>query len=185
MYCLKKIIIRIIKQKILAKRCLLFIVHICLIIIFSKQEDLGGSLFNLNEYFPTTDCANIFLGRYKLLHIHIYHTVLGSHKKLQVQLFQDKCYQIISGYATITELAPSLSNTQVVDDSGSVQRTLGGLLPAGQQFYVNAESGNISYLYKYSPDSASENEIFHYSPNGEGACLTFSKSDSGYLESKG
>ena len=35
--------------------------------IFGYQEDLGGSLFNLNELFPTQDCAGQFLGIYKTL----------------------------------------------------------------------------------------------------------------------
>ena len=70
-------------------------------------------------------------------------------------------------------------------NSGTVQDALASLLPAGQDFYVNAQSGDISYLFEYSPDSASDNAIFHFSPNSQGSCLTYSKSDDSLLDSKG
>ena len=50
---------------------------------------------------------------------------------------------------------------------------------------MNAQSRDISYLFEYPPDTASDNEIFHFSPNSEGSCLTYSKSDDSLLDSKG
>ena len=90
-----------------------------------------------------------------------------------------------SGYAQITDIVPSLSDSQVVGNSGTVQDALASLLPAGQDFYVNAQSGDISYLFEYSPDSASDNAIYHFSANSQGSCLTYSKSEDGLLDSKG
>ena len=91
-----------------------------------------------------------------------------------------------SGYAQITNIADELSNSQIVDDSGTVQDALSYVLPTGQQFYVNAQRNDTyQYLFEYSPDSASDNAIYHFSSNSEGSCLTYSKSDDGYLFSKG
>ena len=92
----------------------------------------------------------------------------------------------ISGnYAQITDIVPSLSDSQVVSDSGIVQDALASLLPMGETFYVNAQSSDISYLFEYSPDSASENAVFHFSGNSKGPCLTYTKSDNSLLDSTG
>ena len=55
----------------------------------------------------------------------------------------------------------------------------------GERFYVNAQSSDISYLFEYSPDSASENAVFHFSANSQGPCLTYTKSDDSLLDSTG
>ena len=55
----------------------------------------------------------------------------------------------------------------------------------GETFYVNAQSNDISYLFEYSPDSASENAVFHFSANSQGPCLTYTKSDDSLLDSTG
>ena len=90
-----------------------------------------------------------------------------------------------SGYAQITNIADELSNSQIVGDSGTVQDALANLLQTGQEFYVNAQSSDISYLFEYSPDADTDNAIFHFSPNSEGSCLTYSKANDGLLDSKG
>ena len=90
-----------------------------------------------------------------------------------------------SGYAQITDIVPSLSDSQIVGNSGTVQDALANLLPTDQDFYVNAQSSSISYLFEYSPDTASDNAIFHFSPNNQGSCLTYSKANNGRLDSKG
>ena len=99
---------------------------------------------------------------------------------------------ILGNYVPVPTLPP---DSQIIDDdNGNVQDALASLLPTGQAFYVNAQSTNISYpyLFEYSPDSASDNTIFHFSPSPQGSCLTYSKSNDGattppvgMLESKG